>query len=46
MGKGMEPKKGYNDKLYKANYDSINWNTDKINYGKNNKTTNNRKKSR
>ena len=23
MGKGMIPKKGYNDKLYKENYDSI-----------------------
>lgn len=23
MGKGMAPKKGYNDKLYKENYDSI-----------------------
>jgi CDGSH-type Zn-finger protein len=25
MGKGMEPKKGYNDKKYKENYDDINW---------------------
>ena len=25
MGKGMEPKKGYNDKKYKSNYDEINW---------------------
>lgn len=25
MGKGMEPKKGYNDKKYKANYDEIDW---------------------
>ena len=25
MGKGMEPKKGYNDKKYKDNYDSIDW---------------------
>ena len=46
MGKGMIPKKGYNDKKYKDNYDSINWNSNKINYGKNDKTENNRKKSR
>ena len=25
MGKGMEPKKGYNDKKYKDNYDTIDW---------------------
>ena len=25
MGKGMTPKKGYNDKKYKSNYDSIDW---------------------
>ena len=25
MGKGMEPKKGYNDKKYKDNYDEIDW---------------------
>ncbi len=25
MGKGMSPKKGYNDKKYKENYDSIDW---------------------
>ena len=25
MGKGMEPKKGYNDKKYKNNYDTIDW---------------------
>jgi CDGSH-type Zn-finger protein len=25
MGKGMEPKKGYNDKKYKKNYDDIDW---------------------
>ena len=23
MGKGMQPKKGYNQKLYEENYDSI-----------------------
>lgn len=23
MGKGMKPKKGYNDKAYKENYDAI-----------------------
>ncbi len=41
----MIPKKGYNDKLYKANYDSINWNSDKIRNEKN-ESKNNRKKSR
>lgn len=25
MGKGMEPKKGYNQKAYDANYDEIDW---------------------
>ncbi len=25
MGKGMIPKKGYNDKAYKDNNDKINW---------------------
>ena len=25
MGKGMEPKKGYNQKKYEANYDGIDW---------------------
>ena len=25
MGKGMIPKKGYNDKKYKNNYDGIDW---------------------
>jgi hypothetical protein len=25
MGKGMTPKKGYDDKKYKSNYDSIDW---------------------
>ena len=25
MGKGMEPKKGYNDKKYIDNYDGIDW---------------------
>jgi len=25
MGKGMQPKKGYNQKAYENNYDSINW---------------------
>lgn len=52
MGKGMAPKKGYNDKLFKANYDGINWgkkdngNSDKIDYGKNDKTKDNGKKGR
>ncbi len=46
MGKGMAPKKGYNDKLYKENYDDIKWNSDKISNGKSNKTKGNRKKGR
>jgi hypothetical protein len=46
MGKGMAPKKRYNDKLYKENYDDIKWNSDKISNGKSNKTKGNRKKSR
>ena len=25
MGKGMTPKKGYDDKKYSANYGGINW---------------------
>ncbi len=25
MGKGMEPKKGYNQKKYEANYADIDW---------------------
>jgi len=25
MGKGMEPKKGYNQKKYEANYGDIDW---------------------
>tara|TARA_R100000479_G_C6361944_1_gene193393 strand:- start:886 stop:1077 length:192 start_codon:yes stop_codon:yes gene_type:complete len=25
MGKGMTPKKGYDDKKFKANYDDIDW---------------------
>jgi hypothetical protein len=25
MGKGMEPKKGYNQKAYDANYGGIDW---------------------
>ena len=25
MGKGMTPKKGYDDKKYKDNYDGIDW---------------------
>jgi len=29
MGKGMTPKKGYNDKKYKANYDEIDWSAHK-----------------
>ena len=29
MGKGMTPKKGYNDKKYKEAYDKIDWSTHK-----------------
>jgi hypothetical protein len=25
MGKGMQPKKGYNQKKYEENYDGIDW---------------------
>jgi len=31
MGKGMEPKKGYNDKKYKDNYDGIDWSSTRKN---------------
>ena len=31
MGKGMEPKKGYNDKAYKENYDGIDWSSTRKN---------------
>ena len=31
MGKGMEPKKGYNDKAYKDNYDEIDWSSTRKN---------------
>lgn len=34
MGKGMTPKKGYDNKKYNENYDSIDWS----------KTRNNKKK--
>ena len=30
MGKGMTPKKGYNDKKYKDNYDSIDWSAEAV----------------
>jgi len=30
MGKGMEPKKGYNDKKYKDNYDTIDWSKTRV----------------
>jgi len=31
MGKGMTPKKGYNDKAYKDNYDGIDWSSTRKN---------------
>jgi len=31
MGKGMKPKKGYNDKKYKDNYDTIDWSSHRNN---------------
>lgn len=31
MGKGMTPKKGYDDKKYKDNYDSIDWSSTRKN---------------
>ncbi len=31
MGKGMKPKKGYNDKKYKDNYDTIDWSSHRKN---------------
>jgi hypothetical protein len=30
MGKGMTPKKGYNDKKYKDNYDTIDWSKTRV----------------
>lgn len=37
MGKGMKPKKGYNQKKYLDNYDTIVWRTPKSNTQKKNK---------
>jgi hypothetical protein len=31
MGKGMEPKKGYNQKKYEANYNDIDWSSTRKN---------------
>ena len=31
MGKGMEPKKGYNQKKYETNYDDIDWSSTRKN---------------
>tara|TARA_E500000318_G_scaffold93216_1_gene92209 strand:- start:308 stop:457 length:150 start_codon:yes stop_codon:yes gene_type:complete len=48
MGKGDKWRKGHSLKKFGESYDDIDWskgNSDKINYGKNDKTKNNRKKS-
>jgi len=34
MGKGMEPKKGYNQKKYEANYNDIDWSSTRKNKNK------------
>lgn len=39
MGKGMQPKKGYNQKLYLENFDNI-FRKNKSKSNENNKTTN------
>lgn len=39
MGKGMQPKAGYNQKAYEENYDSIDWSSTRKSYD-NNKTVN------
>ena len=41
MGKGMEPKKGYNDKKYKDNYDDIDWSSTRNKKNKKEKKWNN-----
>jgi len=52
MGKGDKWRKGHSLKKFGDSYDDINWggnkkrNSDIINYGKSNKTKDNRKKSR
>jgi hypothetical protein len=52
MGKGDKWRKGHSLKKFGDAYDDIDWgnkkngNSDKINYGKSNKTKDNRKKSR
>ena len=51
MGKGDKWRKGHSLKKFGDAYDDINWgkknngNSDKIDYGKNDETKNNRKKS-
>ena len=37
MGKGMEPKKGYNQKKYAKGYDQIKWKTNEPRPVRNNK---------
>ena len=39
MGKGMQPKKGYDQKKYEANYDDIDWSSTR-------KNTNNKDKKK
>jgi hypothetical protein len=34
MGKGMQPKKGYNQKLYDQNYGDIDWSSTRKKKGK------------
>ena len=44
MGKGMQPKQGYNQKLYDKNYDEIDWSSTRKKKNENNKTTNKKSK--
>jgi hypothetical protein len=44
MGKGMQPKAGYNQKLYDQNYDDIDWSSTRKQSDENNKTA--KKKSK
>jgi hypothetical protein len=39
MGKGMQPKAGYNQKKYDENYDSIDWSKTRNKKYENNKTS-------
>jgi hypothetical protein len=39
MGKGMQPKAGYNQKLYDQNYDEIDWSSTRKKSNENNKAT-------